>query len=234
MTNERSNSDWINKLDELERIEETAFNKETSWNKLYERLYLKSGKRKTIWYWLATACLFFVLFISLFMPHKRESVIAKNNLQPNKNNSPLVQHMPIVNKDRSSVVSSLSVKKKSVSHSTNEIDHRNNSVQNKLLTNEIVMNKKEKEIIPELANSTFIPEATVNNLAANLPGKKKLKVVHINELGDPVAESPNVARNNEQHSFQFKFMNQEVYTRQSPAIIKSGFTIFTSKSLTTN
>ena len=77
-----------------------------------------------------------------------------------------------------------------------------------------------------------MPVDTTISIVANLPEKKKLKVVHVNELGDPVSESPNIARYSEQHSFQFKIMNQEVYTRSSSAVTQKGFKIFTTKNLT--
>ena len=72
-----------------------AFNKEASWNKLHERLHSKSNKRKVIWYWLAAACLFFALFISLFMSHKKENVLVKNNLSTNKMIPRSVQNVPL-------------------------------------------------------------------------------------------------------------------------------------------
>ena len=238
MTNEKhnNNSDWINKLDELESIQGIAFNKEASWNKLHERLYSKSNKRKAIWYWLAAACLFFALFISLFMSHKKENVLANNYIRTNKSNSPLVQNMPIISKDTSSLASSLSIKNKLPVHSIYEVSRRNMHIKNEVAVEEIIQNKKGVGIIPELAKSAVMPVDTEINLVTNnnAPAKKKLIVVHINELGDPVSESPNIARNNEQHSFQFQFMNQEVFTRSSPAVTKTGFKIFTTKNLTTN
>jgi hypothetical protein len=234
MTNEKpnNNSNWINKLDELKSIHGGAFNKEASWNKLHERLYSKSNKRKVIWYWLAAACLFFALFISLLMSHKKENVLVNNGIRTNKSNSPLVQNMPAINKDTTSIISSLSSKNELPGKSVHEINKTKASKHPNIIGSEIVQNKTEVGITQQLTNSAVTPVDTVISLVANVPVKKKLIVVHVNELGDPVAESPNIARNNEQHSFQFKFMNQEVYTRSSPTVAKTGFKIFTTKNLT--
>lgn len=234
MTNEKPNksSDWINKLDELESIQGAPFNKEASWNKLYERLYSKSNKRKAIWYWLAAACLFFALFISLFISHNKENVLVKNNLRENKNVSPFVQHMPVINKDTSPIVSSLLVNKKLFVHPIHKIDKRNTDIQHDMVSKKIGENKKEEGIGMGLSSNAVMPVDTAISIVYNSPEKKKLKVVHINELGDPVSEAPNLARYYEQHSFQFKFMNQEVYTRFSPAVSKTGFKIFTTKNPT--
>ena len=57
--------------------------------------------------------------------------------------------------------------------------------------------------------------------------------MHINELGDPVKESPVVARKTERHSFQMKFANQEVFVNPSIASAKTGFTIYQQKILQT-
>ena len=236
MTNEKlnSNSDWRNKLDELESIQGEVFNKETSWNKLHERLYSKRGNRKAIWYWLAAACLFFVLFISLFMSHKKENILVKNNLDSNKNNPFLVQRIPMIDKDTSQVVSSVSNKNKLTVHSIHATNKRNTDVDHNIIVNEMIQNKNEENTIPQVNIIAVTPVDSVISIATNIPQKKKLKVVHINELGDPVSESPNIARYNEQHSFQFKFMSQEVYTRSSSTVTKSGFKIFTTKNLTAN
>ena len=234
MTNGKpnNNDNWINKLDELENIQGAALDKEASWKKLHERLYSKSNRRKVIWYWLAAACLFFALLISLFISHKKENVLVNNDLRTGKSDSPVVQNMSIINKDTTSIISSLSNKKGLPGKSIHEINKTKASNHPNTTGSEIVQSKIEIGITQQLANSAVTPVDTVISLVANMPVKKKLIVVHVNELGDPVAESPNIVRNNEQHSFQFKFMNQEVYTRSSPAVTKTGFKIFTTKNLT--
>ena len=67
-----NNIDWKDKLDGLESLPGEKFNKEASWEKLYARLQSKSKSKKMIWYWLAAACLFFGLFISIFLSNKKE------------------------------------------------------------------------------------------------------------------------------------------------------------------
>jgi len=220
-----SNIDWKNKLDELEGLAGEKFNKEASWEKLHNRLQSKSKNKKIIWYWLAAACLFFALFISFFLPNKKE-----NGLVQKKTNTPF-QNVPLINKHTSVVISSLSTKNKMAVHAINKI---NTNFNHKILSTEIVQNKKEEKITRELNYNAVMHVDTAISIVANLPERKKLKVVHINELGDPVSESPNIARYNEQHSFQFKFMNEEVYTRSSPPAINTGFKIFTTRNISTN
>ena len=94
--------------------------------------------------------------------------------------------------------------------------------------------EKEEFITQQITNNALQPVDTAINIVAILPEKKKLKVVHINELGDPVEETPNIARNYEHHSFQVKLINQEVYTSPPPSSGNTGFNIFKTKTAPSN
>ncbi|HSQ44540.1 MAG TPA: hypothetical protein VLM16_06060 [Ginsengibacter sp.] len=231
MTSDKPNNDidWKNKLGDLEGLAGEKFNKEAFWEKLHSRLQKKPKSKKIIWYWMAAACLFFALFISFFVSNKIGNVLVKDNLTEKKINSLSTRDNRKINRDTSSIIYSLSVKTKSPVTLTKE---RNKIISHKILSAEITQDKKEEIAIKEINTKAVMPVDTTISIVANLPEKKKLKVVHVNELGDPVSESPNIARYNEQHSFQFKIMNQEVYTRSSSAVTQKGFKIFTTKNLT--
>jgi hypothetical protein len=232
MINEKPNNNinWKNKLEELESSAGEVFNKEASWEKLYPRLHSKPNNKKIIWYWIAAACLFFALFISFFLSNKKENMLVKNNLTEKKINSSS-QHAPMIFKDTPPVISSLSSENKKPFHSINEVITR---VNHKTISTEIVQNKREENITREITNTAAMPVDTAISIVANLPEKKKLKVVHINELGDPVPESPNIARYSEHHSFEIKLLNQEVYTSPSNTSGYTGFNIFTIKNAPSN
>ena len=231
MTSDKPNNDidWKNKLGDLEGLAGEKFNKEVSWEKLHSRLQKKPKNKKIIWYWMAAACLFLALFISFFVSNKIGNVLVKDNLTEKKINSLSTRDNRKINRDTSSIIYTLSVKTKSPVTLTKE---RNKIISHKTLSTEITQDKKEEIAIKEINTKAVMPVDTTISIVANLPEKKKLKVVHVNELGDPVSESPNIARYNEQHSFQFKIMNQEVYTRSSSAVTQKGFKIFTTKNLT--
>ena len=61
------------------------------------------------------------------------------------------------------------------------------------------------------------------------PEKKKLRVVHVNELGDPVEESTGIEHNVSTHYFRIRFANQEVYTSH-PVSTEKGITILKIKT----
>ena len=68
-----------------------------------------------------------------------------------------------------------------------------------------------------------------NPTTAVLPQKKKLNVVHINELGDPVIESSDITRIEDIHSFRLKFANGEVFSNSPVASKPSGLIILKTK-----
>jgi len=224
-----NNVDWKDKLANLEELAEEKFNKEASWEKLHLQLEPKAKSKRIIWYWMAAACLLLAFFISFFISNKKENELVKNNLMKKDINSLSTQDKPEINKDTSSIIYSLSIKSKTP---VNSIKERNKTIRHKNLSTEIIQNKKEEITAKEINTKAVMPVDTAIGIVASLPEKKKLKVVHVNELGDPVSESSNIARHNEQHSFQFKIMNQQVYTRSSSAVTHKGFKIFTTKNLT--
>jgi hypothetical protein len=237
MINEKPNNniDWKDKLDELESLAGEKFNKEVSWEKLHARLQSKPKTKKMIWYWLAAACLFFGLFISIFLSNKKEFFLVKNNFLKKKINSPSSQKTLTINKDTSAVISSLSTtENKILVHSIKDIDKINTNINHKTIRTEIVQNKKEENITRQLNNNAVMPVDTAISIVANLPQKKKLKVVHINELGDPVSEISNIARYSEHHSFEFKLINQEGYTGSPGNSHITGFNIFKTKATPSN
>ena len=72
MSNENPNNTphWRNKLDELEHLPGSSFNKDAAWDKLYGRLRGNRKSKKIYWYWIAAACLLFGLMITLLNYHK--------------------------------------------------------------------------------------------------------------------------------------------------------------------
>jgi hypothetical protein len=230
MLNDRPNNiDWKNKLGELESSASDVFNKEASWSKLHIRLQTRQKNKKAIWYWLAAACLFFALVISFFLTNKKENVLVKNNPEQKNINSSSFQHVPIVHKDTSAIISSSLIENKIPVHSINDIEKVNTVLNHKIIRTEIVQDKKEENITRELINNAVMPVDTAIGVAIKLPEKKKLKVVHINELGEPAEISPDVARNSIIRSFQFKFAGEEVYSNHPEKSNTSGFTILKSK-----
>jgi len=228
MSNENPNNTprWRNKLDELEHLPNSVFNGDAAWDKLHGRLQGNKKTRKIFWYWIAAACLVFGLVIALLNYHQNSSEPA--------NKETAVKHQPAEIKEPISTVEEVN---------KNEFDNTAEPVKDKIVSaaNKPV-HKNRRFVITEVAHPDDVPasypenepvakplQIVKNSTAAN-PLKKKLNVIHINELGDPVIESPDVTRLEDIHSFKLKFGNGEVFSN-SPVVSKpSEFIILKTKA----
>ena len=72
MLNEDPNRNfhWQNKLEGLECLPGEPFNEDIAWDKLHRRLRGKRSNKKLLWYWVAAACLLFVLMIAFLDYYK--------------------------------------------------------------------------------------------------------------------------------------------------------------------
>src|SRR6478672_4133104 len=72
MSNENPNNTphWRNKLDELENLPGSAFNRDAAWDKLYGRFQGNNKSKKIFWYWIAAACLLLGLMITILNHQK--------------------------------------------------------------------------------------------------------------------------------------------------------------------
>lgn len=234
MLNENLNNDfhWKSKLEELESLPGETYNKEASWEKLHERMQGKRSNKKAIWYWAAAACLLFALFMPWIFSKENENTLVKNNSEQKQIQTPTSHLMPANNKDSIAVISSPPVEKKLPVNPVESAIKIITPVDHTSLTFENAAIKKDKEefIEPKINNNGLPLLDTQINIIAIVPEKKKLRVVHINELGDPVEESSAMARKTEIHSFQLKLANQEVFVNPSVASGKTGFILLKTKN----
>lgn len=234
MLNENhDNLNWRNNLEALESLGgEAAADKNALWEKLHERLRVKRSNRKFIGYWSAAAGLLLVLMISLIDSGKKHHDHSQGETvqkQPGIKSSAatvadketLVQitSPAVVERNRRVVVGGKHIDKYPAGTTAREMK------KDRLTGIDSKAGLPEENIIPVLQ-----PLDTSRNIADVVPRNKKLNVVHINELGDPLEESPHMARNTEIHSFQLKLANQEVYSSSSVASRAGGFSGLKSKT----
>jgi hypothetical protein len=227
----RNSAGWKSKLDELESLPgEMMPDKNAAWDKLHSRLATRrNNNKKAAWYWAAAACILFAVTIPMFVSNNKEGQLTGTAI---KENQPAVKSpvATLIEKDGKDIVP---VKNNEV---VSVLAKNNNKINSKIIPqgirNEIRLydTVSSHGLVKENVNIISQPTDTLSNVASALPVKKKLKVVHINELGDPVEMSPDIAGKKDLHSFQLKLARQEVYTSPSVAFDKNGFTIFKTKS----
>ncbi len=233
MANEnRSNQPWKKLLeDEVALSGELLADKAAAWQQLHHRLHLQSRRKKTVWYWAAAASLLLMITIPFtFLQNSRNSLV-KNTAS--KKEIPLLPKHPPAAKRATTISETVTIV-----HST-----KREAIKNKTKANshsvavgddsDLVVNSKEEN--REL--SSFLPlvaDSSPATVVAPVQLKKQLKVVHVNELGDPVVESPAWTHNTEQHSFGLQIGKEEVVTNTAVSFNKPRFAVITIKTSPVN
>ena len=228
MSNEEQgkNIQWQNKLENMEHLPSPAFDKDASWNKLHERLQNKK-KRMPVWYWAAAACLFFAIMIALMMDNNASHLPKKDDIaikKPEKTSkTALIDKNLAVNEIKPAITN----KKTEQANKINKIIKK----EDRVITPTTVSKISFTNTVEVLNNRYLADPLPVSNtlLATSLMPlqKKKLNVVHVNELGDPVNDFP-VADHIDKRAFKFEIAKEEVV---SSAVSQStNFTISKIKS----
>ncbi len=184
MHNEKQNnlSNWKDKLEDFSSFPgEEMLDKNESWNKLHNRLREKPRNNKMIFYWLAAACLLLIFFVPKIINKKNENDLVKNISTKNKKETKadvrVLHHEDIINKPAIAVkqiekkADNNFDKKEKINKNLNTFSKKNISVAlNVLKTNE-----------PVIINEHLITD-TPAVVIASLAVKKKLRVLHINEI----------------------------------------------------
>ncbi|HMK03030.1 MAG TPA: hypothetical protein VK489_02520 [Ferruginibacter sp.] len=201
MLNEKHNDPpgWKSKLEGLTVLPgETAPGKELAWEKLQGRLQQKPLKRKAIWYWAAAAILL-ACIIPRMTANKEQDIVVKKDPQQQNIISPAL-HLRVPPKE--TVMANEHVEKRKVE---NRIAKNQHPVKLKITIKKnepftvITGTGIEKDPV-----AITMPAATTDT-AATVAVKKKLSVVHINELAPASVGifSPTYA----QTPFKIKFRN---------------------------
>jgi hypothetical protein len=203
---------WKDTVEQLTQLPgEPAFDKSAAWDKLQQRLHKKTVAKKIIWYRLPAACLLVGFLAAAILVIKQEPNTAAVVSQRKQIMEAVQQPSIIQNENKNSVITGLLT-------NTN--------------TTKPIVEKKDKKEITATASVTDIATVELRNLnKEELPlseikivqplmtdtaasftsiasaNKKKLKVVHINELGLPLERETSVAQNHQLLFLQGSYLN---------------------------
>lgn len=232
MLNENLSSSWKSKLAELDGLPgEEKPSGELAWEKLYKRLGGRINRtKKFVWYRAIAATALITLVISFFFINMDERQIANIKLETKEQSSPGTNRVETPAKHfQGAKLAPLLENKRRVQDSK------------KLKTTSSVVHQAhtDDEIrLPETVSDDILPGETAGMPPAmdslslhttTVAVKKKLKVVHINELGDPVEMPAELANKRALHAIRLTLATQEISVNPSVAIRKDGFTIFKTK-----
>jgi len=234
LSENQNNFHWKNKLDDVEGLQgEMLADKNATWEKLHARINEKPRRKGFVWYWVAAACLLLIVIIPAITLNKKQDEIVKNT--PAK-----------IELKKETVPENSSIKENEIAKSSTVVNEKKNTIkattQSQVIkpasnyvtqTQEPVdANTNDKNTIeqePVVAAATLI-DTTTSLAIVPLKEKAKFKVVHINELGDPIEVSTDMAYTADLHAFQLKLATQEVYKNPSVASNKKSIGILKQKT----
>ncbi len=220
MQNEKNNNwHWKQKLNDADFIPtEARLNKEAAWQKLQQRLN-KPKRKIAIAYWAVAACLLPLAVALLFVLHPKTNNIANSTVSLIRNSKkPLIKETLPLQKDAVVVITKVNRRAKNT-----VIQKKRNNVVMIDTNKEITSNKKEDSIRSNEPLVAVVPPENTAKTKVAIAVKPKLKVVHINELGEPDETAPTVAHNVYPHSFSMQIGKEEVYANPAKAKSKNGF-----------
>lgn len=211
--NQNEHHHWKKKLDELDAVPGVLFNRQAAWESLHSRMGGQQPTRKT-WYWIAAACVAIVCSISLFLHFNRAAGTHRDEIVI----SPLRKTAPVkpvlTSKANEKNIPHPSAQKHNVSKANSP---KYSAPQTARLQNNIMVHVKETKD-PQLETLPVIKSiqiATSPAVATSGAARKKLAVIHINEIGDPIIENFETVHISHKHAFQFKLADGVVF-RESP------------------
>jgi len=224
---DNTQNNWRGLLENADHFpNETLHNKNEAWEKLYARLHNKPRYKLASWYWVAAICLLAVtITVLLVMNKQKNQPLVINHPSPVNNPVPAIAKKSIeennrklvpIPKQQEQLVSNPRLKK-------NTTAVKIESTLSSLVLDSTINSSPAKIAVtsnPHFDSSIIAPITAVT-------AKKKLRVVHINEMGQPVEEST-ANKSIERHGFEFRIINNEVYNPSAPA--NNGLILFKSRT----
>ena len=228
---------WKNKLEDAESLSgETLTDNNAAWEKLHARLSEKPRRIRAAWYWSAAACLLLAVIIPMMTATKKQPGLVKNNTEQTQPKKSTATKAETQKENEVVKVTPVETAKKNTIKAPEQTSEKKDAaidIAQQEATVSTGFNDQQTIVPPPIILPQPPADTAPITILAMLPAKRKLKIVHINELGDVVEVPLNIACNTDYHTFQFGLIGQQVYTSASINANNTGFNIFkTSNSPT--
>ena len=218
-TQDNAQNNWKNLLENAEHFSgQTLPDKNEAWEKLYGRLHNRPRRKLPRRYWVAAAGLMAVAITALLFTTKEidpNTSIIKERPPVNTTASPVLKESAPANETLLSIPKQQA---KPVPPSPTA---------KKLTVTEIETDNPQSVILDSAKNlsgtaavSNPHPDSPVITAVTLIPAKKKLKLVHVNEIGQPVVE-PTANESAARPRFQSRFINNDAYNHTAVPVHNS-------------
>ena len=210
---DNSQNSWTRLLEDTDSLaSETIRDKHEAWERLFSRLHEKPRRKLAAWYWVAASLLIVAVVGTLIViRNEKHQPVVIAEPSPSSKQMPLAKETKPVNEQKGSGYNLPGQVEKTapVVLRTKKNAVRTIQLFDKDVTKDSVIGQS-----PEVAiarNMTVDTVDTTKTVAAVTPPKKKLRVVHLNEIGQPI-EEPTVNNGlNEWRRFELRIMSGEIY-----------------------
>jgi hypothetical protein len=221
-------NNWKQRLENADDLQaEILKDKNAAWEKLYTRLHNKPARKLTNWYW-AAACLLTIGITSSIIifnneKHQTSITVASPTIQ-----TPSIKKQSLQTEQKHTELSLLSSAEKSKKLMTLK-DKAAKKIESGSNNEFLIDSAKEQAVTATITEPTLNFDSSVKEITTAVPVKKKLIVIHINDLGQPM-EGATADTKFEKHGFQLKILNNETYNPASANFPNNGIILIKSKN----
>ena len=216
MLHERRNESfhWKNKLDELDHLSsEEVVDKISAWERLHSRLNEKQTNKSAFWYWTAAACLLIAIGISWFVTNEKTAKqVTDKNLYPAQRS---IVKRPIAKNEDAKIdtqrITTIQREKEKPRVLFNNKEDEVSRVSMVIEKNDPPNLVQVKDSLQEVIVNTEKSADTIqSNLITITSSRKKLRVIHINDLEKSIEPGIQYARTTLPSAQINNFRNEDI------------------------
>jgi hypothetical protein len=154
--------------------------KDALWEKLHGRLQQKPVANKASWYWMAAGLLPLII-IALMMANDTENILVKQEMVKDKNTKVTPSYLQPASTEAVTIsVAAPAEKKQPVTAVNSKVKEK--TFDDTIKTNDAVVTLLPVQTKTDITSNNILPPDTALTVVSTAIIKKKLQVVHINEL----------------------------------------------------
>jgi len=212
---DNSPNNWKILLEDPQRFQgEILSDKNELWERIYHRLHKNPQRKVLVWYW-AAACLLIVTIVTVALLISKGKTDYKVVSEPAivKTFNPVdpVSSSSSNENNGENVLSSTPKNHTAGSIHKNNLPALKKSSDTKYIIDSTMNQLPQLVITPITPTTTANDSSAVSSITIAPPSKKKLRVVHLNEIGQPVEEPTVNNRFAEKHGLAWRIINGENY-----------------------